>query len=223
MSVKFILASSSPRRREILENLGFDFEIITSNAEENADISGLSPEKAVQELASVKGRSIAKRLNYDREHTYLVISADTVVVRDGKILGKPKDREEARKMLKRLSGKKHSVITGLCIWKVGGSWTSKGCTIADKTDVYFKTLSDEMIEAYLDTGEYADKAGAYGIQGKGACLVEKIKGDYFNVVGFPLNAFYELLTKEQCVDLFHPGCSSLWAQRGGSKYGYKRN
>lgn len=208
MKIKIILASSSPRRRDILTKLGFDIEIKTSNAEEGVDISDMPPELAVQELAKEKGRAVAKNLHYDENQVYIVVSADTVVVYDGEILGKPKDRTEAKKMLKRLSGKKHKVITGLCIWK--STDKGEGCAICDVTEVYFKTLSDEMIEAYLDTGEYVDKAGSYGIQGKGASMVKKIKGDYYNVVGFPVNKFYELLLEEQGLDIFNPANRSIW-------------
>ena len=211
MDIKIVLASASPRRREILENLGFDIEIITTNAEEGVDISGMAPEVAVQELALVKGRSVAQKLQNDGDKRYLVVSADTVVVIDGEILGKPKNREEAGCMLKKLSGRRHSVRTGIAIWKVnGGSTAGKGCAVCEVTDVYFKELSDDMIEAYLDTHEYRDKAGSYGIQGKGAYLVDRIEGEYFNVVGFPINKFYELLAEEHKVDIFHPGLSSLW-------------
>lgn len=210
MNVKIILASASPRRREILDNLGFKYEIITTNAEENVDVSGMSPEKTVQELAIKKGKAVAEKSADDPNDLNLIISADTVVAYNGKILGKPKSREEAKKMLKMLSGKKHSVYTGLCIWKTQPTWSSKGCAVSARTDVYFKKLSDEMIEAYLDTGEYKDKAGAYGIQGKGAVLVEKIKGDYFNVVGFPINKFYEMLVTEFNLDVYRPKMRCLF-------------
>lgn len=215
MNTKLILASASPRRREILGNLGLKYEIITTNAEEGVDVSELSPEQAVKELAIVKGKAVAQRVADDQENLNVIVSADTVVAHNGKILGKPENRAEAKKMLKMLSGKKHSVYTGICIWFMHPGWCSKGCAVAEKTDVYFKKLSDAMIEAYLDTGEYTDKAGAYGIQGKGAVFVEKIKGDYLNVVGFPLSKFYEILREENKVDLFNMTGGDLWLKKGG--------
>lgn len=203
MKTKLILASSSPRRREIFDNLGFEYEIITTNAEENADIRDMTPEQTVRELAIAKGRAIAEKISGCAGEDCVIVSADTVVAASGKILEKPKNREEAREMLTSLSGKKHSVLTGLCVLEIS-SRCNKERTVVEKTDVYFKKLSEEMTEAYLDTGEYADKAGAYGIQGIGAMLVEKIKGDYFNVVGFPINSFYELLKQEFSYDMFRP-------------------
>ncbi len=224
MNTRIILASGSPRRREILEKLGFDFEVMTTNAEENVNTEGMSPEQAVMELASEKGKTVAKMLNPDDENIIVVIAADTVVARNDKILGKPENRAEAKKMLKSLSGKKHSVYTGLSIWQMRPGWTSKGCSTSVKTDVYFKQLSDEMIEAYLDTGEYADKAGAYGIQGKGAVLVDRIKGDYYNVVGFPVNNFYEMVAAEFGLDVFRHKLIGRRNKQGGLPDGfvYKR-
>ena len=222
METKFILASASPRRREIFDNLGFKYEILTTNAEENVDTSDMTPEQTVRELSIAKGKAVAERISGDRENVNLVVSADTVVAASGKILGKPKNRDEARKMLKSLSGKKHSVLTGVCVWGIHANQNTKGCAVVEKTDVYFKKLTNEMIEAYLDTGEYADKAGAYGIQGMGAMLVEKIKGDYFNVVGFPVNSFYELLREEFIVDIFRTDARELW-KKGGFADGRKKD
>lgn len=201
MGVKFVLASGSPRRKEIFDTFGIEYKVITTDAEEDVNTEGMSPEQTVQELALAKGRAVAEMFKDEEEHTYIVVSADTVVASRNKILGKPGSRAEAKKMLKALSGKKHSVLTGVCIWKIHPGWVTKGCTVAEKTEVYFKNLSDELIEAYLDTDEYKDKAGSYGIQGKGAVLVEKIKGDYLNVVGFPVNKFYEILKEEFALDL----------------------
>ena len=202
MERRFILASGSPRRREILDALGFEYEIITTNAEENVDTQGMTPEQTVRELADAKGRAVAQSFTENRGCDIIIISADTVVVSEGKILGKPKDRQDAKQMLMKLSGGKHSVLTGLCLWQLNPDYGSKGCTVCAKTDVYFKELSEEMIEAYLDTGEYTDKAGGYGIQEMGALLVDKIDGDYFNVVGFPVNLFYELIRKECNIDVY---------------------
>ncbi len=202
METKFILASGSPRRREIFESMGIEYEIITTDAEENVDITNMTPEQTVLELAMAKGKAVADTALLNGENINIIVSADTVVVDTGKILGKPQDREEAKKMLKSLSGGKHSVLTGLCVLKLHPETGIESFAVSVSTDVYFKTLTEQMIEAYLDTGEYADKAGSYGIQEKGALLVEKIDGDYFNVVGFPLNRFYELLRDECKTDLF---------------------
>lgn len=173
---KIILASNSPRRREILGNF-IDFNVISKEIQEIKDDS-FSPWTTVTALAFEKGIEVAK--DYEDK---IVLSADTLVELDGKLLGKPKNREDARVMIKSLSGKTHNVYTGYAIFKL-----SKKIKYVsyDKSSVKFYDLSDDEIEKYLDTDEYKDKAGAYGIQGKGAILVEKINGDYFNIVGFPV-------------------------------------
>ena len=184
----FILASKSPRRRELLKNIGLQAEIIPANIDESIS-STLPPEKMVTELALLKASDVARSL---RGNTY-VIGADTVVALDGKIFGKPRDIEDARKMLLELSGKSHSVYTGYCVVSCrDGSAVAK----YEKTDVTFRTLSENEIEAYIKTREPMDKAGAYGIQEKGSMFVEKINGDYFNVVGLPVCALTKLLSEE---------------------------
>ena len=172
--MKLILASASPRRREILKNAGYSFRVVTSDADE-ALPDGITPAKAVKLLAKIKNEAIKSKPDET------VVSADTIVVCEGKILGKPKNEKDAFKMLKTLSGRKHSVYTGVCIRKGG-----KIKTFYEKTAVYFYELSDSEIREYIATGEPMDKAGAYGIQCKGATLVRKIDGDYFNVVGLPI-------------------------------------
>ena len=173
---KIILASNSPRRREILGEF-IDFEIITREINEIKDDS-FSPWTTVMGLAFGKGIEVAKE-NVDS----IVLSADTLVELDGKLMGKPKNRDEAREMIKSLSGKVHNVYTAYAIFKL-----SQGIKYVDyeKSSVIFYDLSDEEVENYLDTLEYEDKAGAYGIQGKGALLVEEIRGDFFNIVGLPI-------------------------------------
>ena len=173
---KIILASNSPRRREILGEF-IDFEIITREINEIKDDS-FSPWTTVMGLAFGKGIEVAKE-NVDS----IVLSADTLVELDGKLMGKPKNRDEAREMIKSLSGKVHNVYTAYAIFKL-----SQGIKYVDyeKSSVKFYDLSHEEIENYLDTLEYEDKAGAYGIQGKGALLVEEIRGDFFNIVGLPI-------------------------------------
>lgn len=172
--MKLILASASPRRREILKNAGYEFEVITADADETLP-PDIAPEKAVKYLAELKNSAVAQ--NNDG----IIISADTVVAVEGKILGKPSDEKDAENMLKMLSGRTHSVFTGVCI-----SLGNKKTVFCEKTDVTFFDLSEKEILDYIKTGEPMDKAGAYGIQGRGALLVEKINGDYFNVVGLPI-------------------------------------
>ena len=173
---KIILASNSPRRREILSNF-IDFTVISKEIDEIKD-DCFSPWTTVMALAYEKGIEVAKD-NVDE----VVLSADTLVELDGKLLGKPKNREDAKIMIKSLSGKIHNVYTGYAIFKL-----SKKIKYVsyDKSSVKFYDLSDDEIEKYLNTLEYKDKAGAYGIQGKGSLLVENIEGDYFNIVGFPI-------------------------------------
>lgn len=173
---KIILASNSPRRKEILGEF-IDFEIITREINEIKDDT-FSPWTTVMGLAFGKGIEVAKE-NVDS----IVLSADTLVELDGKLMGKPKNRDEAREMIKSLSGKIHNVYTAYAIFKL-----SQGIKYVDyeKSSVKFYDLSHDEIENYLDTLEYEDKAGAYGIQGKGALLVKEIRGDFFNIVGLPI-------------------------------------
>ncbi|MBP5605471.1 MAG: septum formation inhibitor Maf [Ruminiclostridium sp.] len=170
-----ILASKSPRRKELLSFITPDFLIIPAVGEENAD-KALMPGEFVQELAVHKAGEV-----YSAHSDDIVIGADTVVWIDGKILGKPSDREDAARMLRLLSGRVHSVFTGVCIM-------SKNTEISffEETKVRFFSLSDDEIEKYIETGEPFDKAGAYGIQDKGALLVEGIDGDFYNVMGLPV-------------------------------------
>ncbi len=190
---KIVLASASPRRRELLEQIGIKFDIVVSNEPEDEIDKSLSPENYTSELALMKACNVAKKLTGTKRKDSLIIAADTVVYSDGKILGKPKDSDDAFRILKSLSGKAHEVYTGICVMRLtDGYATSKSI----KTTVKFKELTDKTIKAYIKTGEPADKAGAYGIQGRGAVLVEEICGDYFNVVGLPLSALYDVLISE---------------------------
>ncbi|WP_062552097.1 Maf family protein [Peptoniphilus phoceensis] len=173
---KIILASNSPRRREILEEF-IDLDIITKEINEIKDDS-FSPWTTVMGLAFEKGIEVAK----DNEDS-IVLSADTLVEFDGKLLGKPKNREDAKIMIESLSGRSHNVYTGYAIFKLSEKIKYVNY---EKSSVKFYKLSDLEIEKYLDTLEYKDKAGAYGIQGKGSLLVEEIRGDYFNIVGLPI-------------------------------------
>lgn len=193
---KLILASASPRRRELLEGLGLRFDIIVSNEEEKTD-KELPPKLYVGELALIKAAAVAKQIT-DRKKQ-IIISADTIVCLGDEILTKPKDNEDAFNILKKLSGKTHCVYTGICVMRLSDALT---VTKSVKTEVVFKELDDETIRKYIGTGECSDKAGAYGIQGKGSVLVKEIHGDYFNVVGLPLTVLSDVLKDEFDIDIF---------------------
>ena len=181
---RFILASASPRRKEILANAGYSFEIIVSDADENIT-EALSPEKTVEELARRKAMAVLG----DNEDA-VVFGCDTVVAVDGKILGKPTDDEDAFNMLSMLSGKTHTVSTGVCICS-----KEKTEMFSNTTEVEFHRLSEETIRSYIATGECSDKAGSYGIQGYGNVLVKEIKGDYFSVMGLPVSEASRVLSE----------------------------
>ncbi len=173
---KIILASSSPRRRELLANAELKFDVCIKNVDETPP-EGLAPAEAVEYIAKKKALAISAIAE-----DAIVIGADTVVVLDGKVMGKPKDKEHACQMLSALSGKEHEVITGVCL-----AYDGKEETFHCVSKVRFWDLSDEEIKHYVTGGEPMDKAGAYGIQGKGSVLVESIEGDYFNIVGLPVS------------------------------------
>lgn len=181
--MKIILASGSPRRRELLSMLGAEFEVLPAKGEEKTE-AGLSPAETVVSLARAKAAEVAASAPDDA----IVIAADTVVSIDGDILGKPASEEEARLMLHRLSGRTHCVYTGLCVSRGGET----RC-LAEETAVTFRVLDDGEINAYVASGDPLDKAGAYGIQGKAATFVEGINGDYYNVMGLPLCRLCEML------------------------------
>ncbi|TCW41077.1 Maf family protein [Laceyella sacchari] len=180
MRPKIVLASGSPRRRELLAGLGVPFEVKTSQVDETFDPS--SPPNAVaEELAHRKAKDVARQLD-----AALVIGADTIVVCDGEILGKPRDEQEAVQMLSRLQGRAHQVYTGIALVEVADGHVVRERVSHRMTHVWMRSLSDEKISWYVDSKEPLDKAGAYGIQGLGACLIDKIDGCYFNVVGLSL-------------------------------------
>lgn len=185
---EIVLASASPRRREILQGLGIEFRVAVSGADEDIP-EGTPPYLAVERLSLLKAADVAK----NEKKNALVLGADTVVVLDGEILGKPKDEEDAVRMLTALSGREHSVLTGISVIRRSDA---KGVSVYEETKVKFLELSDEQIRAYVKSGEPMDKAGAYGIQGKGSLLIEKIDGDYFNVVGLPVCRLARLLAEE---------------------------
>jgi septum formation protein len=172
----FIVASASPRRREILEMGGFTFKILPSDCDENIS-ADLSPEETVKELSERKALSVL-----DENPDAVVLGCDTVVAMDHKILGKPENRKDAFNMIKALSGKTHRVCTGVCV-----ASKEKKESFVSVSEVEFYEISDETAESYVATGESDDKAGAYGIQGLGGMLVKAIKGDYYTIVGLPFS------------------------------------
>ena len=189
-----ILASSSPRRQEILRSAGVKFEVIPSEVDENFS-PGEPFEEQVVRLARMKALKATEK-HKDR----WVLAADTIVVIDRKILGKPRDRREAEEMLQLLSDREHRVITGYCLMQASSRRSREGKVI---TRVRFQALSSEEIRWYLNTGEPFDKAGGYAIQGKAAFMVKEINGSYTNVVGLPLTEVVEALKELGAVDLFH--------------------
>ncbi len=185
MTPRLILASTSPRRRELLGLLGLPFEVVASRYDEAlVDPAGIAPADYVRQLAQGKAAEVAGRMDSDA----LIIGADTTVVLDGRVLNKPQGAADARRMLRTLSGRTHEVYTGLCLMR-------GAATVSDfaRTEVTFDTLTDAVIAAYVATGEPLDKAGAYGIQGKALSFIPSIQGDYFNVVGLPLGLLRGLL------------------------------
>jgi septum formation protein len=183
---KIILASASPRRKEIFKKTGLKFEVDESGCDEKMN-RDLKPHALARSLSRAKAKDVARR-----HRNALVIAADTIVISGRKIFGKPGGEEQAREMLKTLSGKAHVVITGFTIIDTAGN---KEVSRSVETKVYVKRLSADEIDAYISSGEPFGKAGAYGIQGLGAVIVKKIEGDFFNVMGLPLNALAESLKK----------------------------
>lgn len=183
-----LLASASPRRAELLRQLGLPFAVCPADVEETIP-PGISPRDAVMELSRKKALAVAEKALPGQ----VILAADTVVVLEGRILGKPADAAEARAMLRALSGKEHFVYTGVALLRSGGE------ILLDYvcTKVHMKALFEAQIAAYVKTGEPMDKAGAYGIQGRAACFVEGIDGCYFNVVGLPLAKIAAMLEQAQ--------------------------
>jgi septum formation protein len=192
MKKKIILASASPRRRELLEHIGITFEVIPSGIEEEAR-DGEEPREHVLRLSQLKAKKIARR--YDGA---VIVGADTIVVLDNEILNKPEDEQEAFDMLSRLSGREHRVFTGFCV--LDASDGTMQCE-AVESKVRFKDLTPEEIRRYIKTGEPMDKAGAYAVQGKGSYMIKEIEGSYTNVVGLPLCELVEVLTRLKVIEL----------------------
>ena len=187
---KIILASASPRRKELLEQIGLSFQIEPARGEEH--ITSVIPREVVEELSYQKAMEVAQ---LHKEEDTLILGADTIVVYDNQIMGKPADEEEAKAMRRQLSGKTHGVFTGV----TAVLWENKEKTVrtfSEKTEVTFYPMSEEEIMFYVKTREPMDKAGAYGIQGIGAKYIQAICGDYNNVVGLPVARLYQEVLRE---------------------------
>jgi septum formation protein len=184
---KWILASASPRRSEILDRLGIKFRIDPSGVREPARSCNESPSKYAVRIARLKAEEVAKR-----HKSGLILSADTIVVLGNSILGKPENKAAARSMLKRLSGRWHEVVSGICLLDCR---RRRSYSTFSSSRIHFRRLSPAEIEWYLTTGEYRDKAGAYGIQGYASLFIDRIEGCYFNIVGFPIAQFEKLCRK----------------------------
>ena len=185
--MKLILASASPRRKELLAKTGFSFDIIPAKGEET--ITKTIPAEVVMELSQQKAREIAEQQTED----CIIIGADTIVAKGDTIMGKPKDAADAYRMLEMISDDCHQVYTGVTIIRTGKQMES--ITFAEKTDVYLYPISEKDIHDYIESGDPMDKAGAYGIQGDFAIHVKGIEGDYYNVVGLPIGRVYQELKK----------------------------
>jgi septum formation protein len=190
MPVPVVLASASPRRKALLEGLGCDVRVLPAGIPETA-AAGETPERLVERLASEKARSAAAGLGGGADPV-VVLGADTVVVRDGEILGKPSDPGDAARMLRTLAGRDHRVLTGVCVLRTDDG---RDAAAVAATVVRFHAYDEALVRWYVSTGEPMDKAGAYGIQGRGALLCASIEGSWSNVVGLPLEILPGLLER----------------------------
>jgi septum formation protein len=181
---KIILASSSPQRKDLLNQLGVTFEIIPSNFDEDS-VKKIAPKEYVKKLARCKAEFVAST-----QKEGVIIGVDTVITLNNEIIGKPKDEEDATRTLRKLSGKTHNVVSGICVIN---KYLNKTVTSAVVTKVKFRKLNDKLIKEYIKSKEPLNKAGSYGIQGKGAILIEEINGDYYNIVGLPLTTLAKIL------------------------------
>ena len=181
---RIILASASPRRREIMQMIGMPFEVIVSNADEMMN-EELPVKERIIDIARQKAKAV-----FDGNNDAIVIGCDTVVLVDDQILGKPKDKDQAREMFLAMRGGEHIVLSAVCIMS-----EEETCCFADETEVHFNDMSDEEIEEYISTEEPYDKAGAYAIQGRSGVFIREIRGNYYNVVGLPVDRIYGYLKK----------------------------
>jgi len=190
----FILGSASPRRRELFQRMGLSYTVHPVDIREESQLQHGKPSRTVLSIAREKMKALQKEGPYNGED--FLVTADTIVCFRGHILGKPRTKSEANEMLQRLSGHVHAVYTGVVVRR-----GQKQAAFFEKTIVRFMPLTPELIRRYLETGEYEGKAGAYAIQGRGAFFISSIRGDYYNVVGFPVNAFIGILSSHFGVNL----------------------
>ena len=188
--MKLILASGSPRRKELLEMMNLKFEVITSNADETFE-NGLTIEEQSKRLAYIKAKAVYDITLGNR----IIIGSDSMVLKDDKIFGKPKSREDAINMLSQLKNSYHTVITSLCVL-IEKDGKYKEYTTYDTTRVHFKDMNQEEIESWVDTGKCMDKAGAYAVQDEFGVYIDEIKGSYFTVMGLPIHILHDILKKE---------------------------
>ena len=199
--LKLILASASPRRRELIGHLRAPFEVIALSVPENSDAA--DPVQHSIDIAETKGEAVLEKLRQERSgEDFFIVSADTIVVRDGVIYNKPADRDEARKFLRELEGRSHSVFTAVSLGLLRAGKAHR-ISFADESRVTFERIPPALMERYLDTGDSLDKAGAYGIQGPSLTFISRVEGSYSTVVGFPLSRF--VTESERFLAQFYPG------------------
>ncbi len=198
--IRFVLASSSPRRSEILKQMQLNFDVIKSDCSEYIE-DNVPPQDVVKILAERKALNVIEKLNndYNKYNKVVLISADTIVSINNTILGKPKNQNDAFEMLKMLSGKKHTVSTGMSVVILTEN-DMKITTCLTESNVYFKPLCEELINAYIKTGEPMDKAGSYAVQGFGSMLIKRLEGDFFSVMGLSASKLYDIL-KDNSIDI----------------------
>ncbi len=202
--LKLILASASPRRRELIGHLKLPFEVIALSVPEYSEAT--DPVQHAKDIAEVKGLAVVEKLlNQRASEAFMIVSADTIVVSDGKIYNKPSNRDEARKFLTDLSGRTHSVFTAVSLSLLASGKVHRH-SFVDESKVTFDKISDVLMELYLDTGDSLDKAGAYGIQGPSLTFISRVDGSYSNVVGFPLSRFVN--ESQEFLNQHFPGVSS---------------
>ncbi len=202
--LKLILASASPRRKELIGHLKLPFEVIALSVPEHSDAT--DPVQHARDIAEVKGHAVVEKLKKERpQDNFFIVSADTIVVNEGKIYNKPADRNEARQFLSDLSGRTHSVFTAVSLSLMVDGKVHR-TSFVDESRVTFDKISDVLMERYLDTGDSLDKAGAYGIQGPSLTFISRVDGSYSNVVGFPLSRFVN--ESQKFLNQHFPGAAS---------------
>ncbi len=211
---KIVISGGTERQKQILENMGITCELFECNELPDMEFKELQNEMKLQEIANFRGRKAAKQLVSRTRYNFVIISVETAVIFNKRILKTPKTRAQAVRILKSLSGNTHKVASGLCVW-----WGQKGVTVCDETYVKFRELTAEEIEHYVDTENYSF-SGGYDILGGGAKLIESIEGSFWNVAGVPVNKIYEILDEEYLFKLFENTECGMWnkdklSDRGG--------